>query len=66
MGGAGISAITTVVAARIPNLSAERLRRRARERGERVSPYVARLIQQDLDGRVESRPDEEREIEVKA
>jgi hypothetical protein len=44
----GINVSSQVVAARIANIDAERLRRRAQERGEGVSPYLAELIRRDL------------------
>jgi hypothetical protein len=46
----GINVSSQVVAARIANIDAERLRRRAQERGEGVSPYLAELIRRDLNG----------------
>ena len=49
MGGLAIS--SQVVSARVPNADAEQLRRRAKEHGESVSPYLGTLIRSHLSER---------------
>jgi hypothetical protein len=49
VGGLAIS--SQVVSARVPNADAEQLRRRAKEHGESVSPYLGTLIRSHLSER---------------